>query len=235
MTADRRAELAASLAAVERRIATACDAAGRSRDGVTLVVVTKFFPASDVALLHDLGVRHVGESRHQEAVAKHEECAALDLTWHFIGHLQTNKAAAVGSWADVVQSVDRPKLLSGLARAAADRGRALDVLVQVSLDREGERGARSGAPPGDAVALAEAVVAADPLRLRGVMGVAPLEGDPAAAFTELAQVAGAVRQVDPGATWISAGMSGDLETAITRGATHVRVGSAVLGNRPRHG
>jgi pyridoxal phosphate enzyme (YggS family) len=232
---DRRAELAASLAAVEERIASACAAARRSRDEVTLVVVTKFFPASDVRFLHELGVRHVGESRHQEAAAKVEECSDLGLAWHFIGHLQTNKAAAVGGWAHVVQSVDRPKLLNGLTRAAGERERLLDVLVQVSLDRDVERGGRSGVLPADAVALAEAVAAADHLRLRGVMAVAPLEGDPAAAFADLVQVAADVRRVDPAATWISAGMSGDLEAAITAGATHVRVGSAVLGNRPPHG
>ena len=235
MTGDRRAELAASLAAVEQRIASACAAARRPRDEVTLVVVTKFFPASDVRLLHELGVRHVGESRHQEAAAKVEECSGLDLTWHFIGHLQTNKAAAVGGWAHVVHSVDRPKLLNGLARAAGERDQLLDVLVQVSLDRDAERGERSGVLPADAVPLAEAVAGADHLRLRGVMAVAPLEGDPTAAFADLAQVASDVRRVDPSATWISAGMSGDLEAAIAAGATHVRVGSAVLGNRPPHG
>jgi PLP dependent protein len=235
MTRERHAELAASLAAVEERIASACADAGRSRDEVTLVVVTKFFPASDVALLHELGVRHVGESRHQEAATKLEQCSQLDLTWHFIGHLQTNKAAAVGGWAQVVQSVDRPKLLGGLARAAGEQGRHLDVLVQVSLDRDTERGSRSGAPAGDAAGLARAVAEADHLRLRGVMAVAPLGGDPAEAFARLAQVAADVRRVDPAATWISAGMSGDLEAAIAAGATHVRVGSAVLGNRPQHG
>ncbi len=235
MSGDRRAELAGSLAAVEQRISAACDAAGRPRDDVTLVVVTKFFPASDVALLHELGVRHVGESRHQEAAAKVEECSGLDLTWHFIGHLQTNKAAAVGAWAHVVQSVDRSKLLTGLARAAGEAGRGLDVLVQVSLDRVTERGSRSGALPEDAAGLAEAVLAADDLRLRGVMAVAPREGEPAAAFARLAEVASDVRRVDPAATWVSAGMSGDLEAAIAAGATHVRVGSAVLGNRPPHG
>ncbi len=235
MTGDRRAVLRDSLATVERRIGAACAAAGRSRDEVTLVVVTKFFPASDVVHLHELGVRHVGESRHQEAVAKHEDCAGLDLTWHFVGQLQTNKAAAVGGWADVVQSVDRPKLLKGLTRAAGERGVALDVLVQVSLDPGAERGSRSGAGPDEAVALAERVAAADHLRLRGVMGIAPQQGDPGDAFAELVRVASEVRKVDAGATYISAGMSGDLETAITAGATHVRVGSAVLGNRPRHG
>jgi pyridoxal phosphate enzyme (YggS family) len=235
MSGDRRAELAGSLAAVEQRISSACAAAGRPRGDVTLVVVTKFFPASDVVHLHELGVRHVGESRHQEAAAKVEECSGLDLTWHFIGHLLTNKAAAVGAWAHVVQSVDRARLLNGLARAAGESGRDLDVLVQVSLDRDAERGSRSGAPPEDVPGLAGAVLAAGHLRLRGVMAVAPREAQPAAAFGRLAEVASDVRRIDPAATWVSAGMSGDLEAAIAAGATHVRVGSAVLGNRPPHG
>jgi PLP dependent protein len=232
---QRRVQLAANLARVEERIAAACAGAGRDRDEVTLVVVTKFFPASDVRLLHALGVRHVGENRHQEAVEKHEECAGLGLTWHFIGGLQSNKAASVGSWADVVQSVDRTRLLSGLSRAAAARGRVLDVLVQVSLDPPGSSGGRSGAAPEEALAIAGALSATPELRLRGVMGVAPLGGDPAAAFALLADVAAQVRVAAPEATWISAGMSGDLEQAIAEGATHVRVGTAVLGNRPGRG
>jgi len=230
----RRDEVAERLAVVRRRIATACSAADRDPDEVTLVVVTKFFPESDVRVLADLGVRHVGENRHQEAEAKHAACADLDLVWHFIGGLQSNKAAAVGQWADVVQSVDRAKLLGGLSRAAHERDRVLDVCVQVSLDPPGGDG-RAGADPRDVPALAEAVAAADGLRLRGVMAVAPRGADPAAAFSRLAHVAAQVRAVDPTATWVSAGMSGDLEQAVEGGATHVRVGSAVLGNRPTTG
>jgi len=238
----RTAELQANLAEVERRIADACAAAGRAREEVTLVVVTKFFPASDVRLLAAAGVRHVAESRHQEAVAKREECGDLDLAWHFVGGLQGNKAAAVGHWADVVQSVDRAKLLAPLGRAAQQRsttGEPVDVLVQVSLDpgaddRLGPRG-RSGVRPEEAVALAERAAEADGLRLRGVMAVAPRDGDPAAAFAQLAEVAADVRSAVPSATWISAGMSGDLEAAVAAGATHVRVGTAVLGNRPLRG
>jgi pyridoxal phosphate enzyme (YggS family) len=231
-TDGRRDVLAANLARVEERIATSCAAAGRDRAEVTLVVVTKFFPASDVRLLHGLGVRHVAENRHQEAVARREQCADLDLAWHFVGHLQGNKAAAVGGWADVVQSVDRAKLLPGLARAAQERGVVLDVLVQVSLDEPGAAGERSGAPPADAVALAAACAATKGLRLRGVMGVAPLGGDPAQAFDLLVRTADRVRAEVPSADWVSAGMTGDLEEAVAAGATHVRVGSGVLGNRP---
>lgn len=232
---SRADELAAGLDAVRRRIAGACAEAGRDPDEVTLVVVTKFFPESDVRLLAELGVRHVGENRHQEAAAKHTACADLDLTWHFIGGLQSNKAAAVGAWADVVQSVDRRKLLTGLSRAAVERDRELDVLVQVSLDEPGGGGGRSGAPQDQVAGIADAVAAAEGLVLRGVMGVAPLGGDPAEAFSRLADVAAGLRRAHPGATWVSAGMSGDLEQAVVRGATHVRVGSAVLGNRPTRG
>ena len=232
---ERRDEVAARLAGVEERIATACAAAGRDRAEVTLVVVTKFFPVSDVRILHDLGVRDVGENRHQEAQAKRSECADLPLRWHFIGNLQSNKAAAVGAWADVVQSVDRARLLPGLSRVAHDRATRLDVLLQVSLDVPGQGGARSGVAPYDAVGLAREVAAADGLALRGVMGVAPREGDPGEAFGRLAEVRDEIGAEVPGATWMSAGMSGDLEQAVRAGATHVRVGSAVLGNRPAHG
>jgi PLP dependent protein len=230
---SRRDEVAAGLERVRARIAEACGRAGRPADEVTLTVVTKFFPASDVRLLADLGVRHVGENRHQEAEAKAAECADLDLTWHFIGGLQSNKAAAVAGYAAVVESVDRPKLLRGLSAGAHERGRPLDVLVQVSLDPdEGAGSGRAGASPDAVPGLAERVAATEGLRLRGVMAVAPRDADPLPAFAKLAEVAARVRAVDPSATWMSAGMSNDLEAAVESGATHVRIGSAVLGRRP---
>jgi pyridoxal phosphate enzyme (YggS family) len=229
----RRDEVAANLDRVRARIAAACADAGRSADEVTLTVVTKFFPASDVRLLAELGVTDVGENRHQEAEAKAAECADLGLRWHFIGNLQSNKAAAVAAYADVVESVDRPKLLSGLSRGAHLRDAVLDCLVQVNLDPDAGRGSgRGGAAPEDVVPLAEKVAAADGLRLRGVMAVAPPGEDPLPAFEELARLADEVRRVEPSATWVSAGMSGDLEVAVRTGATHVRIGSAVLGPRP---
>ncbi len=235
MTA-RRDELARNLDTVRGRIAASCDMAGRSADEVTLTVVTKFFPASDVRLLAGLGVRHVGENRHQEAQTKAVECSDLDLTWHFIGGLQSNKAAAVAGYADVVESVDRPKLLRGLAKGARASGRRLDVLVQVDLDPEGSTASgRAGAAREAAVDLARRVAETDALRLRGVMAVAPLGQEPQAAFEKLREVAEQVRLVDPGATWVSAGMSNDLEAAVRTGATHVRIGSAVLGSRPSGG
>lgn len=230
MTA-RADEIAANLDVVRRRIATACTAAGRPEDDVSLVVVTKFFPASDVRLLAGLGVTDVGENRHQEAEAKVAECVDLGLRWHFIGGLQSNKAAAVASYADVVESVDRPKVVAPLARGAHSRGRDVDVLLQVSLDPPGADN-RSGVAPVDLPDLAQRVEEAGMLRLRGLMAVAPLGEDPDAAFARLADVRGSFVREHPHATALSAGMSGDLEAAIRHGATHVRVGSAVLGERP---
>jgi pyridoxal phosphate enzyme (YggS family) len=228
---DRRTEIEAGLAAVRERIDAACADSGRSSDEITLVVVTKFFPASDVRLLADLGIHDVGENRHQEAVGKAAECADLDIDWHFIGALQSNKAAAVAGYADVVHSVDRAKLLGGLGRGAQERGRDLECLVQVSLDPPDASG-RSGAPVEQVEELAKRILETDGLRLRGVMGVAPLGEDAQEAFVRLGRVASVVRQMEPEATWISAGMSEDLEQAIREGATHLRIGSAVLGPRP---
>ncbi|WP_209021774.1 YggS family pyridoxal phosphate-dependent enzyme [Nocardioides sp. 503] len=228
---SRREELAANLDAVRARIATACASAGRDASDVRLTVVTKFFPASDVRHLAELGVTDVGENRHQEAEAKAAECADLGLRWHFIGGLQSNKAAAVARYADVVESVDRAKLVAGLGRGAAEGDRDVDVLLQVSLDPPGAEH-RSGAEPGAVADLADAVASTDRLSLKGLMAVAPLGGDPDAAFAQLAQVHRELLLRHPAATWLSAGMSGDLEQAIGAGATHVRVGSAVLGPRP---
>jgi PLP dependent protein len=234
---SRRDEVAANLDAVRERIAAACAAAGRSFDEVTLVVVTTFFPASDVRLLADLGVTDVGENRHQEAEAKHHDCADLGhrggpgLRWHFIGALQSNKAAAVAAYADVVHSVDRAKLVARLDAGAHDRGHPVDVLLQVGLDPP-DRAGRAGADAHGLPELAAAVEAAGMLRLRGLMAVAPLGEDPAAAFARLSDVRRDFLAEHPAADWLSAGMSGDLEAAIEAGATHVRVGTAVLGSRP---
>jgi len=227
---DRQAELSANLDAVHQRIAMAATAAGREPSEVGLVVVTKFFPASDVRLLAALGVTDVGENRHQEAEAKAADCADLGLVWHFIGGLQTNKAAAVARYAGVVESVDRPELLPRLSRGAAEREKSLDVLLQVSLD-DAEH--RHGVHPDDLLALAEQTAATEHLDLRGLMAVAPLGEDPAAAFARLAAIRERFVREHPDAGVLSAGMSGDLEQAISAGATHVRVGSAVLGSRPQ--
>lgn len=138
---DRKAELAENLARVEERIASACAAAGRKREEVTLIVVTKTYPASDVRLLADLGIRHMAENRDQDAAPKAAACADLPIAWHFVGQLQTNKVRSVAGYAHVVQSVDRPKLVTALSAAAEGAGRELGCTVQIALDAEsGERG-----------------------------------------------------------------------------------------------
>jgi len=229
----REAEVADRLATVRGRIAGACADAGRSPDDVTLVVVTKFFPASDVRLLAGLGVTDVGENRHQEAEAKADECASEGLRWHMLGGLQSNKAAAVTRWAQVVESVDRAKLVGRLDGGAAERGGpVLDCLVQVSLDPAGAGSARAGVDPDGLGDLAARVAGAAHLRLAGLMAVAPTDEEPARAFERLARIREALLAEHPDARVLSAGMSGDLEEAVAVGATHVRVGRAVLGERP---
>ncbi|WEH42282.1 YggS family pyridoxal phosphate-dependent enzyme [Streptomyces sp. AM 2-1-1] len=238
---DRSTELAENLGRVEERIASACAAAGRSRDEVTLIVVTKTYPASDVRILHGLGVRQVAENRDQDAAPKAADCSDLPLTWHFVGQLQTNKVRSVARYADVVQSIDRIKLVRALSAAVdGERERELGCLVQVALDAgDGERGDRGGVAPGDVAELADAVAAAPGLRLDGLMTVAPLAGPYAgrqrAAFERLMEISSRLRADHPTANMVSAGMSSDLEDAVAAGATHVRVGTAVLGVRPRLG
>ncbi|MGZ3115013.1 YggS family pyridoxal phosphate-dependent enzyme [Streptomyces sp. H62] len=237
---DRKHELAANLATVEERIAAACAAAGRRRDEVTLVVVTKTYPADDVRILSDLGVRHVAENRDQDAAPKAAACSDLPLSWHFVGQLQTNKVRSVVGYADVVQSVDRPKLVTALSREAVRTGREVGCLLQVALDAgESGRGERGGVGPAGVEELADLVAGAEGLRLDGLMTVAPLTGEYAgrqqAAFERLMDLSTRVRRTHPAANMVSAGMSADLEQAVAAGATHVRVGTAVLGVRPRLG
>jgi pyridoxal phosphate enzyme (YggS family) len=223
----RAAELAAALAALDQRIGAACAAAGRPRSAVTLVAVTKTHPASDVVALRDLGVRDFGENRDQEA--RDKAAAVPDVRWHFVGGLQTNKARSIARYADVVHSVDRDAVVDALSAGAERAGRELEVLLQVSLDGDPGRG---GALVDDVPRLADATAAAAGLRLAGVMAVAPLGADPVQAFGVLAEVSARLRAAHPEAAAISAGMTGDLEPAIAAGATHVRVGTALLGRRP---
>lgn len=229
---SRREELAAGLAIVRDQVAAAC--VGRPLP--TVIAVTKTWPASDVRLLAELGVTDVGENRDQEAGPKRAECADLPVRWHCIGQLQTNKAKSVVLWADAVHSVDRSDLVAALSSALERRapGKVLDALIQVSLDRDFQPG-RGGAAVGEVPALAAAVAAAPGLRLAGVMGVAPLGEDPRPAFERLAQVADALKSQYPQATWVSAGMSHDYAAALEFGATHLRIGSSILGHRLSHG
>ena len=232
----RLAQLEANLAAVRRRIDAAVAAAGGQATPPRLIVVTKFHPPQDVRRLASLGITDVGENRDQEAAEKAAQVEDLGLSWHFIGQLQSTKAKSVVKYAASVHSVDREGLASALAKAmAAESERTgrppLECFIQVSLDEDA--GAhRGGAAPDEVSALAEQLAGAAGLRLAGVMAVAPLGTDPAAAFEKLAGISARLTEQYPGATGISAGMSQDLEEAVRFGATHLRIGSDILGPRP---
>jgi hypothetical protein len=231
---ERVDEIAANLAAVRTRIEAACLASGRDPGEVLLVVVTKTFPASDVAILAELGCTDVAENRDQEAGPKRsamEEGSRHALRWHMIGQLQRNKVRSVVEWADIVETVDRAQLATALSAAAEARKRPLEVMIQVCLDPDPAPG-RGGVPPTQAMALADLCQSLPGLALVGVMGVAPHPGDPDEAFGRLALVRDRILAAHPSATLLSAGMSGDLEAAIVHGATQVRIGGAVLGKRP---
>ena len=240
----RARELAERLQRVRGRIAAAERPAGAEEP--RLIVVTKYFPASDVRILADLGVRDVGENKDQEASAKATELSGADLDWHFIGQLQSNKAKSVVRYAASVHSVDRSSLVKALGKAmAAEQQRRADAglparpglscFLQVDLREDAAREAdpgRGGAAPAELPRLAQAVEETDGLALSGLMAVAPLGGDPAAAFRRLHALSEQLQQEHPLARNISAGMSGDLEAALANGATHLRIGSDVLGARP---
>jgi hypothetical protein len=242
---DRKAQLARNLAQVEERITAACVAAGRKREEVTLIVVTKTYPADDVRILSELGVRHVAENRDQDAAPKAAACSGLPLSWHFVGQLQTNKVRSVVGYANFVQSVDRARLVTTLSKEAVRAECEVGCLIQVALDAEesaaggGGRGERGGVGPGGIAELGELIASAPGLRLDGLMTVAPLTGPYAerqqAAFERLMDLSTDLRSAHPAANMVSAGMSTDLEQAVAAGATHVRVGTAVLGVRPRLG
>lgn len=221
--------LAARLARVRSDIADAARSAGRTPDDLTLIVVTKFHPASLVRDLALLGVHDVGENRHQEAQRKAAELADLQLTWHFIGQLQTNKARQVRRYADVVQSIDREALVDALAGPVPDAPAHIGGFVEVNLTDDPDRG---GVAPERVEALVERILQTETVQLRGVMGVAPLGADPRPAFASLRAVSERVQSIAPWATAISAGMSGDFREAIAEGATHLRIGTAITGNRP---
>ncbi len=242
-SSQRSAQLAEALDALHRRIAAACAAAGREPRTVTVIAVTKNFPAADAAALVRLGLRDLGENRDQEAAPKVVATAELlaageqpggppQARWHFVGRLQRNKARSVTRYAAAVHSVDRAELVAALAAGVRTAEREpLDTFAQVSLDDDPSRG---GAVRADLARLADEIARSDELRLAGVMAVAPMDADPDQAFTRLAEIAETVRAAHPHAQSISAGMSGDLEQAIRHGATHLRVGTALLGRRTRN-
>ncbi len=212
--------------AVAEQIAQACRDSNRNPDEVTTIVVTKFHPPSLVRELHALGVRHVGENRHQDAAPKAQEVADLDLSWHFVGQLQSNKARAVAAYCDVIHSVDRESLVDALAKYEG----SVEVFLEVNLTDVPGRG---GVEPADLTKLAESTLAAGNLRLRGLMAVAPQDESPAEAFDRVLTYRDGLLTVAPEATELSLGMSGDFPEAIARGATHLRIGTAITGKRPQ--
>jgi pyridoxal phosphate enzyme (YggS family) len=236
---ERTQQLAERLTAVRHRIAAAAAASGRRDLLPSLIVVTKFHPAADIRRLAALGVTDVGENRDQEAAGKAAELADCGLKWHFVGQLQTKKSKSVAKYASAVHSVDRPQLVDALERAMTAEieasGRVpLDCFIQVSL--EDDAGAhRGGAAPAEVPALAERIAGAYGLRLAGVMAVAPLGAPPGPAFEKLSRISADLVAAHPGAAGISAGMSQDLEAAVQFGATHLRIGSDILGSRPAVG
>ncbi len=224
--ANRVVELRLGLETTQERVEQACQQAGRSRHDVTVVVVTKTYPVSDVEILQELGVTDVGENKDQEAGPKRAQMTHQGLQWHAVGQVQSNKAKSVAQWADVVHSVDRVGLVQAFDRVAVSS--PIQAFVQVSLDGDPARG---GCVIPELAVIAEAVARSSTLSLVGVMAVAPLEMEPSRAFADLWAVSQVLQGDFPQAAWISAGMTQDFEAAIAAGATHVRIGSAILGNR----
>jgi pyridoxal phosphate enzyme (YggS family) len=220
--------IAARLTAVQAAVADAARASGRPESEITTIVVTKFHPAALVRELAALGVRDIGENRHQEASAKAAELTDLDLVWHFVGQLQSKKARQARLYARVIHSLDRESVIDALASG----DQVIDGFVQLNLTDDPGRG---GVQPADLLKLAERVMATDGLRLRGVMAVAPIGEEPRRAFARVREASERLVALDPNADSISAGMSGDFREAILEGATHLRIGSAITGNRPTAG
>lgn len=224
---------AARIASIQDRIDGACREANRSPDDVTLIVVSKFHPAEVVRALYAAGVKDFGENRHQEAMQKAADVEDLDLRWHFVGQLQTKKARQAARYAHAIHSIDRIGLVDALAKLDSPDGepfgRTLDAFIQVNMTADEGRG---GVEPSDLEALAERVLETPVLALRGIMAVAPLGEEPAAAFERLRSYSDRLRTVSPAATDISAGMTHDFEEALLHGATHLRIGTAITGKRP---
>ena len=207
-------------------VAAECAKWGRDVNDVTLVVVTKFHPVSVIEELLDAGARHFGESRHQDAAPKADALADRDLTWHFVGQIQSNKARAIARYASVIHSLDRDSVVDALVTSE----HRVDGFIELNLTDDPGRGGVQTAD--DMLRLAERILAAGTIDLRGVMAVAPQDADPSEAFAGVATMSEILRQAYPNATDISAGMSADWQQAIEHGATHLRIGSSITGNRP---
>ena len=231
---DRLAGIKDNLETLQSRINNACQEAKRNSTEITLIAVTKTYPADDVDLLKQLGIDDVGENRDQEAALKRTQVQA-DFNWHFIGQLQSNKAKSVVSYAHLIHSVDRSSLAKEIQKSAQGVDKKQAVLIQLDLDQSGPDPTRGGLWPAELMALAQQITDSSHLELKGLMSVAPLAENPAVAFARLAEIRAEFLKTYPQASILSAGMSDDLEAAILHGATHLRMGSALLGERPKIG
>ncbi|MFY7841918.1 MAG: YggS family pyridoxal phosphate-dependent enzyme, partial [Actinomycetes bacterium] len=229
---NRLADIQSNLEKINSRIAQACSRSKRNISEITLIAVTKTYPASDVDLLKQLGIENVGENKDQEASGKISQVKEK-FSWHFIGQLQSNKAKSVVTYAELVHSVDRLSLAKELQKSASAIAKKQKVLIQVDLDQSGPDPSRGGVWPADLAALAQFISQSENLELTGLMSVAPLGENPSKAFERLAQIRSDFLKNYPNAVILSAGMSEDLEAAIEHGATHLRIGSALLGERPK--
>jgi len=223
---SRKDQILSNLESVKAKISAAAQAAGRSPSEITLIAVTKTFPVSDLEILHELGVRNFGENRDQEAAPKVGVLPA-DITWHFQGGIQSNKLKSISNWASVIHSVDKFKYAQMISQFSV--GKTKEIFIQVSLDSLPQ--SREGVDPADLMQLAEQIMRLPNLQVKGLMAVAPLDQPTEQAFVRLQQIQQKFIQLYPAASSLSSGMSGDYELAISLGATHVRIGSSILGNR----
>ena len=223
---SRKDQILSNLESVKEKISAAAQAAGRSPSEITLIAVTKTFPVSDLEILYELGVRNFGENRDQEAAPKVSALPA-DITWHFQGGIQSNKLKSISTWASVINSVDKFKYAQMISQFSV--GKTKEIFIQVSLDTLPQ--SREGVDPADLMQLAEQIMSLPNLEVKGLMAVAPLDQPTEQAFVRLQQIQQKFIQLYPAASSLSSGMSGDYELAISLGATHVRIGSSILGNR----
>lgn len=223
---SRKDQILSNLELVKEKISAAAQAAGRSPSEITLIAVTKTFPVSDLEILYELGVRNFGENRDQEAAPKVGVLPA-DITWHFQGGIQSNKLKSISNWASVIHSVDKFKYAQMISQFSV--GKTKEIFIQVSLDTLPQ--SREGVDPADLMQLAEQIMSLPNIQVKGLMAVAPLDQPTEQAFVRLQQIQQKFIQLYPAASSLSSGMSGDYELAISLGATHVRIGSSILGNR----
>jgi pyridoxal phosphate enzyme (YggS family) len=231
MASERATEISLALAQVEERIVRACLSASRTRDDVTLIAVTKTYPLSDVEILQRLGITNFGENRDSEGVEKSSAIKNSENNsfWHYQGEIQSKKIGSISRWADIVHSLDDPSHIQKFDRALETvGGKSLQVFLQVSLDGNPQR---AGLNPAELMQACQAVAQTSHLHLMGVMTVPPVESVPEESFSKIADIAEGMRRDFPEAKYLSAGMSGDFEVAIAYGATHIRIGSQILGSR----